>query len=132
MNGRQDKNCSKAVWLKMFPNVQQVQDPNPDNHLEFVDPALLQPVPPLTRIGHKVARHPVITVIIIFFCHHYQSSSSGGNAEVIPVAVTTFPRPSRRPKGAPGGEKSPRHKLGEPLEGEVGKEGHVGQVVFVP
>ena len=51
---------------------------------------------------------------------------------MIPVAVTTFLRPSRIPKGAPGGEKSPRHKLGEPLEGEVGKEGHVGQVVFVP
>ena len=49
-----------------------------------------------------------------------------------PVAINRFPRPSRRPKGAPGGEKSPRHKLGEPLEGEVGKEGHVGQVVFVP
>ena len=51
---------------------------------------------------------------------------------MIPVAIISFPRPSKRPKGAPGGEKSPRHKLGEPLEGEVGKEGHVGQVVFVP
>ena len=33
---------------------------------------------------------------------------------------------------APGGEEPPRNKLVHPLQGEVGKEGHIGQVVFVP
>ena len=32
----------------------------------------------------------------------------------------------------PGGEEPSRHELWQPLEGEVGKERHIGQVVLVP